>query len=425
MSNDTPTKINQLLQSQPQGVVFQSSWLNSQGYSYDLQKRYRKSRWLESIGTGAMIRAGDQVGYEGAIYSLQKQTDLSVHPGGKTALAYLGKTHYLEMEAKRVVVFGSRGEKLPAWFEKYDWGLGIEYYQTSFLPKTLGMSEIDVKNFSIKVSGAVRAVMECFYLAFEKQDLIECYQLMEGLNNLRPDEVQALLEKCRSVKIKRLFLYLAEKAGHKWFQYLKLDRIDMGSGKRSIVKGGVYISKYQITVPKEQEGELLVDKGLTKLPATNEEKLASELAAIGYPGFSHIKPTRLKDPTEVLLSALSSNKLDARIVEALPWLMLQISELNWKKLVNAAKVADLQNRLGFVVSLARKTAERMGEQKKAESLRRKEKSLADSRLLKEDTLGSDSLTKAEVKWIRQNRTSEAEFWNVLSDLKVEHLSYAN
>ena len=147
MSVVTPTKINQLINSQPSGVVFQSSWLKQQGYSYGLQKRYRKSLWLESIGTGAMIRAGDQVGYEGAIFALQNQSGLSVHPGGKTALAYLGKTHYLEMETKRVTVFGSRGEILPAWFEKYDWGVSIDYYQTSFLPKDLGMTEIDVKNF--------------------------------------------------------------------------------------------------------------------------------------------------------------------------------------------------------------------------------------------------------------------------------------
>ena len=171
-------------------------------------------------------------------------------------------------------------------------------------------------------------------------------------------------------------------------------------------------------------GKLPTGKNLTNLPQLSEENLAAALAAIGYPGFSHINPARLKNPTEVLISALSFNKLDARIVEALPWLMLQISELNWKKLVRAAKVTDLQNRLGFVVTLARKTAEKMGERQKAESLKRKEKSLADSRLLKEDTLCSDSLTKAEIKWIRQNRTSEAEFWNVLSDLKVEHLSYA-
>lgn len=182
--------------------------------------------------------------------------------------------------------------------------------------------------------------------------------------------------------------------------------------------------KKAVRVFRLPAGKLPVDKNLTNLPQLNEENLAAALAAIGYPGFSHIKPTRLKNPTEVLISALSFNKLDARIVEALPWLMLEVSELNWKKLVAAAKVIDLQNRLGFVVSLARKVAESLGKQKKAESLKKKEISLADSRLLKEDTLCSDSLTEAERKWIRQNRTSEAEFWNVLSDLKVEHLSYA-
>lgn len=76
---------------------------------------------------------------------------------------------------------------------------------------------------------------------------------MENLNSLRPDMVQLLLEQCTSVKVKRLFMYMAEKAGHAWFQYIKTDNIDYGDGKRSIVKNGVYIPKYQITVPKELE----------------------------------------------------------------------------------------------------------------------------------------------------------------------------
>jgi hypothetical protein len=76
---------------------------------------------------------------------------------------------------------------------------------------------------------------------------------MEGLNNFHPLQVQSLLEKCTSVKVKRLFLYLAEKAGHEWFNKLDLNKIDVGSGKRSIVKEGVYIKKYLITVPKELE----------------------------------------------------------------------------------------------------------------------------------------------------------------------------
>ena len=115
------------------------------------------------------------------------------------------------------------------------------------------MTEVELKNFSIKVSGATRALLECVYLVKKNQDLLECYELMECLNNLRPGDVQTLLEKCRSVKVKRLFLYLAEKAGHRWLEYLDSNKIDFGSGKRSIARGGVYVDKYRITVPKEME----------------------------------------------------------------------------------------------------------------------------------------------------------------------------
>ena len=239
--------------SQPKGVVLQSFWLTEQGYSSDLQKRYRSSHWLESIGSGAMIRTGDAVTYEGAIYALQNQTSSTIHPAGRTALSLLGKTHYLELSTKKVTLFGGKGETLPAWFQKYDWGVAIDYHQTSFLPSAIGLVDVDFNSFSIKVSNAVRAVMECLYLAPEKQELVECYELMEGLNNLRPNQVQELLEKCQSVKVKRLFIFIAEKIGHDWFQYLDLKKVDLGTGKRSIVKNGVYIPKYQITVQKELE----------------------------------------------------------------------------------------------------------------------------------------------------------------------------
>lgn len=251
MSVEKLTKINRLLRLQPAGVVLQANWLDKEGYSYGLQQRYRESRWLESIGTGAMIRVGDEIGFEGGIYALQQQSGLSIHPGGRTALVLLGKAHYLEMNTKRIALFGASGEKLPKWFENYDWGVKVEYHQASMLPKDAGLTEIEIKSFSIQVSDAIRAVMECLYLAADKESLMECYDLMENLNNVRPDRVQSLLEACRSVKVKRLFLYLAEKAGHNWFKYLDLEKIDTGSGKRSFIKQGVYVDKYHITVPKE------------------------------------------------------------------------------------------------------------------------------------------------------------------------------
>lgn len=254
MSTEVGSKINKLLNSQPQGIVLLSSWLAKEGYSYDLQQRYKKSRWLSPIGIGAVIRTNDKVGYEGAVYALQRQGNLSIHPGGRTALSLLGKAHYLELKANKVVLFGSAGERLPAWFKKYDWGVKADYHETSFLPKDTGLTEVEVKNFSIKISNAARAMMECLYLAPQTQDLVECFDLMEGLNNLPPTQVQNLLENCQSVKVKRLFLYMSEKAKHSWFNYIDTSKIDLGKGKRSIVKHGAFVEKYGITVPKELEG---------------------------------------------------------------------------------------------------------------------------------------------------------------------------
>src|SRR5688572_14149807 len=169
MSTEKTTKINQLLSDQPQGIVFQSSWLVAQGYTPELQKRYRKSRWLESIGSGAMIRAGDKITYEGAVYALQQQTSLSIHPGGKTALSLLGRAHYLDLTPSKVFLFGGRAERLPAWFRKRDWAVSIDYQATAFLPAEAGLTGVDVaqKSFSIKVSNAARALMECLYMAPE------------------------------------------------------------------------------------------------------------------------------------------------------------------------------------------------------------------------------------------------------------------
>ena len=41
----------------------------------------------------------------------------------------------------------------------------------------------------------------------------------------------------------------------KEFESLDLDRIDLGSGKRVIAKGGVYDKKYQITIPAELKND--------------------------------------------------------------------------------------------------------------------------------------------------------------------------
>lgn len=251
MTTNNDRKLKKLLDSVRPGTVCLASWLEEQGISRDLQKYYRKSQWLESVGRGAFKRFRDTVDWRGGLYALQHQASLSVHVGGLTALVEQGYGHYLRLSKESVSLFSPMGVSLPAWFLKHAWQVAIEHVRTSFLPENLGVHEVEGKKFALSMATPERAILECLYLAPERRDLVECYQLLEGLVNLRPKLAQSLLEKCSSVKVKRLFLYMAEKANHTWLPYLDLSKIDLGRGDRSITANGSYVSKYQISVPKE------------------------------------------------------------------------------------------------------------------------------------------------------------------------------
>jgi hypothetical protein len=62
-----------------------------------------------------------------------------------------------------------------------------------------------------------------------------------------------------------------------------------------------------------------------------------------------------------MLTALGTPDLDPRVAESLPWVAWRHCDLNWGWLVKEAKRHDLQNRLGFVVALAKAVAKRHGD----------------------------------------------------------------
>lgn len=118
------------------------------------------------------------------------------------------------------------------------WGLGIHYQKMRFLPPDLELIDHQYERISVKISGAPRAIMECLYLSSDDQGLDEVFELMEGLNNLRPIVVQSLLEACQSIKVKGLSLYIAKRVGRACFNHPKLDPLDLATGKRTIAAGG-------------------------------------------------------------------------------------------------------------------------------------------------------------------------------------------
>jgi hypothetical protein len=152
--------------------------------------------------------------------------------------------------------------------------------------------------------------------------------------------------------------------------------------------------------------------------------LAAGLSGLGYPGFAHLRWRRRLNPAQVLLLALQQHALESRTAAALPWVAAEFSGLDWDWLIARVKLADCQNRLGFVVSLGRQVALRRQDVDAAARLGRVEQRLESSRLAREDSLGQADMTDAERRWLRGCRPDDARRWNLLSDLRLEHLTYA-
>ena len=157
----------------------------------------------------------------------------------------------------------------------------------------------------------------------------------------------------------------------------------------------------------------------------NPEKLARQLAGLGYPGLAHLGSGSKANPAAVVLQALLQPDLEVRLSEALPWVLLNYPDLDWQWLVDHSKLHDVQNRLGFVVAVARAVAARHAGYSHAEGkLAAAEQQLERSRLAREDTLGRESMPPAERRWLAENRSPAARHWNVLTSLSDDQLSYA-
>lgn len=142
------------------------------------------------------------------------------------------------------------------------------------------------------------------------------------------------------------------------------------------------------------------------------------LAALGDDRFAE-RPRRRerRNPAEVVLRCLRSPDVDARVVEGLVRVLVAHADLDWAWLVRHAKVDDLQNRLGFLVSLAAAVAQREGLVQAGTQLASARTVLERSRLAAEGAFRT-SLTDAEKRWLRQHRPPEAAHWNLLTNLSV-------
>ncbi|MFT3821856.1 MAG: type IV toxin-antitoxin system AbiEi family antitoxin domain-containing protein [Rubrivivax sp.] len=272
MSDQFSGKLNHLLSTLGDTDLVSSRWLRAHGYSSSLVARYVSSGWLTSPARGVYLRAGGRLQWSSAVASLQGREGLSLHVGGRFALAWLGHEHALRLgEAATITLYGP--SRPPGWVANLPLAERVVYAGTGpfDLPPlafTAEMSAITLRERGLerREAGPGAAHVVCatperamFELCDEPPTAVLVYEadaLMQGMTTLRPGQVTSMLRHCRSIKAKRLFLALADRHHHAWLAHVPLEGVDLGRGKRSLVPGGRLHPTYQITLPADLDEHL-------------------------------------------------------------------------------------------------------------------------------------------------------------------------
>ena len=247
MNRQNRNKLNQMLQHWSESGLRTAASLRAQGISSALLHHYVQRHWLEQAGRGVYRRPSDTPGWAAALHTVQQAEGLPVHVGGLTALTLQGYGQY--MGERPLFLYAPPRTRLPAWVDDVA-GQESRFCPTNFLEDASESSlySMTVEGVSVTVSTLERAALEMLYHVPQEVGFSEALEIIAGLAALRVDLMQALLEACSSVKAKRLFLYCAREAGHSWYPALDRNRINLGAGKRELVKGGILDKEFLLTV---------------------------------------------------------------------------------------------------------------------------------------------------------------------------------
>lgn len=274
--NTNQPKLSRLQGELPAGLLATTDWLKSRGYYRQLLSHYVSSGWLESPARGVYRRPGSPLKWQQVVLSLQRLLKNRIHVGGRTALVHRGLGHYVQMSGpETILLFGAHHPV--AWVGRLEMPIHFEWRSDAMFDallesggqqkavqgegQSLQPAEMEAQglnqmtwgdgDWKLLYSSEERAILEVLQDVPERESVYEAHVLMQGLVNLRPSRLMALLQACSSIKVKRLFFALAERHGHAWFKHLGHEKVDFGKGNRMLVRGGKLHPKYRITLPAD------------------------------------------------------------------------------------------------------------------------------------------------------------------------------
>jgi len=256
-------RIDELL---PYGMIATRKWLSSQGMNRHAIDNALKSKKLESLAVGVYTRSGFPVSWQGIVYSLQRMCDQPIYLGGLSALEQLGFGQYLSVAKVQNIHLYSE-TRFPSWLGKILHDVNFKWHGTKKLWPDVSLVKYseEEENYlrevnwhqnlpPLKISCPEKAYLEILMDVPKSISFDHANELIQGMTSLSPKKLEALLKSCRSVKVKRLFFWFAEKQKYTWFKKLDIEKFDLGKGKRVIAESGKLDKKYLITVPEHLYG---------------------------------------------------------------------------------------------------------------------------------------------------------------------------
>lgn len=276
------TRINQLTQDLPEGLVVDAAWLGRRGIASNLRAYYVKSGWLVQPAHGLYRRPRGTLGWQQVVISMQHLLGLPLVVGGRTALELQGLAHYLPQGTGTVHLYGRT--KPPGWLARLDMPQRFACHNTAPLFRSdaaahgLGPlakdpdtgSGLDVSHprgpglidlpwgqwdWPLTLSRPERAFLEMLDELPRNESFHQADMILQGAANFSPRLLDKLLADCRSVKVKRLFFFFADRHPHAWRRRLDAQDYDLGKGKRLLARGGRLDPVYQITVPGDLDAD--------------------------------------------------------------------------------------------------------------------------------------------------------------------------
>jgi hypothetical protein len=241
----------------PDGQVVNRKWLKIKGFERMAVDYFVRSGKLERVGYGIYRRPGPPLKWEHLVYSLQELSS-PVHVGGRSALDLQGMAHYLPVGGmQNVELYGVN--KLPGWLNESQVPVKLVAQGMGGIDK-LPSDALTTRPFGhwdwlLRFSTVELALFELLGKIQDESGFSLADKYFESAATLRPELLNNLLRACRQIKTKRLFLWFSDRHRHAWRNKLNTAHLDLGSGKRMIVKGGALDKTYAITVPRSMAGE--------------------------------------------------------------------------------------------------------------------------------------------------------------------------